>query len=289
MARWGSAWRWGSCAAMGVLVHAGAEAACLPDAAARVAQASGQVEHAFSTLDDAAFDAAAAELAEQLPCVRAVLTPVDAARVHRAQALVAFVGGDASGSGRAWGAVRALQPAWEPSASLLPADHPARRLWEQAQPGARAHTLGAHPGGEWLVDGAPAAAVPAERAFVLQGVDAAGGVVHSGYHWSPATLPVLSAPPVGEPQAAAPTAAVAPAGRRKGALAAWGTAGGLALGSAGALAVGLSAREAFTAEGASERDDLESLARRANVGIGAGVGLGAGALAAAGVGVALTW
>ena len=143
---------------------------CPPDAAHTAVLAAREVEVAWRALDAASLEAARARLARHLPCAERLLEPVEAAYVHRARALLAYVESDAEASRRGWMAVHALVPGTEPLTSVLVKDHPLARLEADAmgRVAGRAYPFVVRPVYGWAVDGARDAPLPAERAFVFQ-------------------------------------------------------------------------------------------------------------------------
>jgi len=170
---------------------------CPDDPIAEVRSAADDLESAFTQLDDAGFDAAKKRLDAAIPCVTTPLELRDVLGLHRAEALAAFVDGDMVASKKSWGAVRILNPSWTPPDSLAPPGHLLRQLFEQAPTDTDTQALELAPDGGWLVDGRRGDAVPADRAFVLQGIDKDGNIVYTGYDRSLAEVPLLDFTPPG--------------------------------------------------------------------------------------------
>jgi hypothetical protein len=126
------------------------------------------------------------------------------------------------------------------------------------------------------------AAVPVDRAFLLQGIGGAGEIVFTGYQWTTSDIPQL--PDMISTERV--TAEGAGHLRRRRAVHTVGTVGAVALiGSAGgACGVSLVVRDRMSGETTSA-GDLDGLRDRANAAATTGAVLGA---AAAGVGLA-TW
>lgn len=168
-----------------------AHAKCQQDTASRILDLATEVEQAFDTVDDDAFAAAARELDAAIVCVRSPLTANTLTRWHRAHALIAFWEREIIASGKSWAAVKVLDPSFTPPASWMPDGSPLRTAWESAPMGAGRIVLERVPAGGWFVDGQQTQATPTERGFILQGFDAAGAVVHTGYHYSVASVPTV--------------------------------------------------------------------------------------------------
>lgn len=256
---------------------------CTTDTRADVLAAAAQIELAYGNADETAFDAAHGRLRDGLPCVRTELTPADAIALHRALALGAFVAGDEAASRKAWAAVHALQPGWEPPASLMPAGHPLRRLWDEAvritptpQP------LPDDAGGGWRVDGSTAETAPEGRAFVVQGFTRDGSVAYSGW------LTAVAEVPAGSPRSAGPTTPAASGSPRTGRVIGTAVAGALGAGAAVSLGLALDAR-GDVLDPSTPLADLPSARSRSRTFGGAAAGLGAAAATALVVTWAVPW
>ena len=167
-------------------------AAC-PDEPDDVVQtAAGSVEIAFVQVDDARFAEAAATLREALPCSMDVMDRPSAVFLHRAYALVRFVEGDRAAVQRSFRAIKRLDPSWSPPEALIPPGHPLESLWESTEPLGGTVDVEIAPAGGWRVDGRERNAVPTDSSFVLQGLDADGDVVLTGYYSSVAEIPLTN-------------------------------------------------------------------------------------------------
>lgn len=263
-----------------------AGAPCPSTPAALVAVAE-EVERAWTEADGPAFEAASARLDVEVGCVDAVVGADEAAVVHRARALAAFVQGDVEASRRAFVAVRLLAPGWRPPDAVVPEGHPLRKVFDAAAPPEAPRTveLRTLPEHGWVVDGAryplprealagraPAYGLPADRAFVLQLLGPDGAPSYTGYHLSTTTIPASELA-----LAASPSEIRA---RRRKQARLWGSVVGGALLAGGGVTFGLgwSQREALVA-GQVPLDDVEATAATANTLGGVSYGLaGAGAL-----------
>jgi len=238
-------------------------AECPGDSLQSAVQSAGELELAYVNLDEAGFDATSARVREAIPCIRAELSSPDAFSLHRALGLVAFVEGDDSGSRKSWAAVRSLRPGWQPADSLMPSGHPLRELWDAAIPGGELVPLERAPAGGWVVDGVRTAEVPAHHAFVLQGFDADGQVIHTGYHRSLAEVPVFEPPDLSR--------------RRRVRVVGSAGAGALLLGAAAASLVAADARNRAM-DAHTPYEELPGLRTLNHVGIATGIGAGVAAV-----------
>ncbi len=247
---------------------------CPSDTFAEALHQAGAVELAFANLDDAGFDSAAGAMSDSLPCVRTQLAPGDAAQLHRAMGLTAFVAGNPSNSRKSWAALRSLQPGWKPPASLMPDGHPIRDIWDAAEPTDAAGELGGAPEGGWVIDGARSTVAPQGRAFVVQGFDAQGGVAYTGYHRTIASVPDLAPPPLPVEPPGFPTVPVL--------MTAAGV--GLAVGG-GLMFASASADRRLARQPDTNYDQISELAKSANT----KTGIGAALAVAGGATVGLAW
>jgi hypothetical protein len=184
--------------------------------------------------------------------------------------------GDMVASRKSWGAVRALHAEWVPPDSLIPEGHLLRDLFDEAPTDPELVELDMAPPGGWLVDGRQSTAVPAQRAFVLQGIDE-GGIGYTGYHHSVAEIPVLDF--------AEPISRVSPRAkkiRKAGTI----VAGGMAAGALAGRGVHLQARSAVDEV---PYDKLDGTITRANVAGVSAVALGTGAVGLTAVAWGVRW
>ena len=147
---------------------------------------------AYTAIDEQRLEEAHTGLVATIPCIREEIDPFQAFELHRAIALGAFVDDRESDSRESWAAVRAIQPDWVPPVDLMPEGHPLLSLWRATDVDlSKPIPLQEMPKGGWRVDGVRQNAIPAARAFILQGFDGAGAVVHTGYYYDPAAIPDL--------------------------------------------------------------------------------------------------
>ncbi len=260
--------------------------ACAPWAKEALLEASDRIEATWASGEGAAFGDAHRAFEAALSCVDAPFVPAEAVRIHRSQALVAFVKGDAEAAKRSMMAARTLDPSWALPVELVPPGHPLWKVYAAAEPPAEPALVPflATPSHDWSVDGTPFRAgplhkdelpdlgLPADRAFVLQILDDDGAPTWTGYHLSTATVPV-------DAFELGPDPAELRARRRKNARI-WGSVvgGALLVGGGTAFGVGWSERERI-ANGEVPLTEVEATAAKANTlgGVSCGLG-GAGAL-----------
>ncbi len=255
-------------------------AGCDADMAPQLVERVEALERAFDRVDEQAFREARAALREAVACVRSPLTASAIIAWHRAEALGAFWDHTPAASARSWAAVRILDPDYRLPSTWAPEGSPLRSAWEEAPLNAERVVLGRTPPGGWRVDGQPSRAVPLARSFVLQGFDAEGQVVHTGYHHSPATVPMLDF------EALDPTLRA----RRRRRARAWSTALGGALWAGAAIGWWEAAR-ARAAVFDPQTPPVEVLlaASRANQLSSLALGLGLGGAASVLVGWSVHW
>jgi hypothetical protein len=124
-------------------------------------------------------------------CLDRPLTRQEVVLLHGAKALASFVDGELAASRKSWAAVRQLAPDFEPDPALMPEGHPIRQQYDDALMDDDRVPLERSPEGGWRVDSDETSDVPKNRAFLLQGFDLSGAVVHSGYHYSVAEVPQI--------------------------------------------------------------------------------------------------
>ncbi len=158
--------------------------------------ASDDLLGAYSRVDPRAFGDHAARFEAALPCLDALVTPREAALVHRQHALIRFVRGQVELAVASLAAAKSLDPDWSPPEALFPMGHPIRSLYAGASRSMATSEIGQRATG-WFVDGYPSTVAPLERPFVLQATDEGGAVVWSGYVTSFTDVPDLTPPPPG--------------------------------------------------------------------------------------------
>lgn len=177
-----------------------AAAAPCPATTATVTAAVADAERAFADLDATGLGASLDAAVEGLACTDAPVPPVLAARLHRAQALRAFVAGDEAAARRALYAARVLDPVGDYPVGVVPADHPLRGLMANAVFGALPSvTVPAPPAGTVHFDGRATLERPSDRPTVYQ-LAGPSGVTAGGWLAPETAFPAWSTP------AAAPVA-----------------------------------------------------------------------------------
>lgn len=151
-----------------------------------VTDAADSAERAFTGVDVEAFLPARAEMQARLACVKELLSPAALARVHRVEALGAFVEGNQAKVPQALAGVFAAEPGHQVPTSLLPEGHPVRGQVPVAMLALRddlGEPLPPLVSGWIEADGVGAERAPAQRAAVLQQVDNQGQAIATHYHW----------------------------------------------------------------------------------------------------------
>lgn len=146
-------------------------------------------------VDEAAFSAALDRLGVRLPCLAGVVTPAQAARVHRVEGLAAFLARDMDRAGAAFAAARAADPAGDFPPGLVPDGNPVRRLFDGATAPADDHPLPPPKRGRLILDGAPGERRPEARATLFQLADADTALTTA---WLPPGAPTPAYPARGE-------------------------------------------------------------------------------------------
>lgn len=250
----GLLWVWSTLAMAGT----GPAVKCPEDGKAEVVKAAAAVERAFYELDQPGFDIARNRLGKLMGCVDTSITVADAIALHRARALTAFVDDDIEGSRRAFAAVHALQPDWSLDPHELPTSHPLWRVYESAvddDEDPRELTLATVPEHGWNVDGTQyplpddrftdegdplvTYTLPADRALVLQVYGKSGAPTYTGYHVSPADIPIADLVVMPDRSAIAKTR------RKRARLAGTVVATSLLAGAATTFGLGYAERKAF--------------------------------------------
>ncbi|MCB9677015.1 MAG: hypothetical protein H6737_18000 [Alphaproteobacteria bacterium] len=253
---------------------AAAWAGCPDDPASDLRARATALDKAYEDVDETGFAEHYAALQGLVPCLTSELDARTILAWHKARALGEFFEREEIASAKSWAAVKVLDPAWAPPESWIVEGTPLQRAWAEAPASDARIELERSPEGGWKVDGTRATSVPADRAFVLQGFDSAGSVVHTDYHYSVAEVPVVDF------EALDATARE----RRRKRMRRYGSAlaGVLGAGAVGTLTA------AWTQERAVQSydtplEDVPVHAQRANALSGVGIGLGV-----AGAGVATT-
>ncbi len=172
-----------------MLLSVVAIADCADDPSADALARAQALEEAYLHLKEELFDSEHAALIRAIGCLDQPLTLEQVVALHEAKALASFVDGELAASRKSWAAVQQLVPGFEPDTSLMPVGHPMRGQFDDAPTDTERVPLERSPEGGWRVDGAETTEVPKNRAFLLQGFDLSGSVVHSAYHYSVAEVP----------------------------------------------------------------------------------------------------
>lgn len=131
-------------------------------------------EAAYVALDEEGFEEATTLVRDALPCLGEPLSTLEAAGVHRVEAVAAFFERRTSAAELSFVSVRAVQPGWRlPDAWAPGAGHPLRQAWTNSATLYRDDTTPFPPPRDgWVViDGARAEGSPVARPFVAQWID----------------------------------------------------------------------------------------------------------------------
>jgi hypothetical protein len=176
--------------AVGLLGWAAPAVASCPVPVGQLEGAVDSAQLAFTRMDAGAFRAASDVAFAGVECLAEPVPRATAARLHRLRGLRAFVDGDDPGARAAFSAARAADPAYRFPAALLPTDHPARALFDEATLGLEHRSFVPRPTtGALQFDGAPAGSRPSTRATVMVVLDGQGRVARSAYLWPDDPLP----------------------------------------------------------------------------------------------------
>jgi hypothetical protein len=248
-----------------------------PASGAEVDATVAEAEAAFGQLDEGALTRALSDAMVEVACLREPIPPVVAARLHRAQALRAFVLGKDGEARRALHAATVLDPSGDFPLSLIPADHPIRglRVAPAGQP-AQSSVPPASDGLTVYFDGSATLSRPADRPTVFQVADAGGSMLQGQYLTADTALP---------PYARGPKTASATVQRPKPRLSVpLAILGGAAVLAGGAAYAGAGVSHAAFEDPETRVSELEGLRDRTNtlvyasaglVGVGVASGLGA--------------
>ncbi len=260
-------------------VHA-AHAAC-PSTPSAVEAQLDSAQVAFKLMDRVAFTSATDAVRAGLECLSEPVTPTLAARVHRVTGLREFFAGNDAGALLAFGAARAIDPAYEFPESIVAAGHPARALYAAATSVSTVTTSTSLPAdGALSFDGTPSPYRPSERPTLALHVRADRTVAASSYLWPGDPLfPYAAATAV-----VSSAASVAPRGARGPNLPLTIAAGAAGLAAGGAFLLARDSNARFE-DLSTPDDELEGLMVQTDtlqtaaivLGLG-GLGLGVGAV-----------
>ena len=273
-----------------------------------ILEAATATEMAFTKVDAVRFKEARASVEARVACARDVLSPSAQARIHRVEALGAFLDGRQERVPWALAGVFAAEPGHQIPSALLPDGHPIRGQVAAAMLYLR-DDAGADfpaPASGWVeIDGTHALRAPALRASILQQFDGQGAVIATHHRWPdepgfdwlvPVPGSQLAAVNLSTPAAQVQRAPASPWGRR----APWLALSGASLITSGVLyALAADGKAEFDAqpvldgsasdaERAQYREALEGMQTNTN-GLSYGCYLAAGASVALGAVAVVTW
>ena len=153
-----------------------------PATSAELAAAIDDAEKAFAAMDVAGLRSGIDDAVLEVACLTAPIPPVLAARLHRTVALRAFLTTDESGARRALLAARVLDPTGEYPSTVIPSDHPLRKL----DPGATSVTpatitVPPPPSGLVYFDGHNRFERPSDRPTAYQLIGSRGDTLSGAY------------------------------------------------------------------------------------------------------------
>lgn len=153
-----------------------------PATPAELTAAVDDAEKAFASMDITGLRSGVDDAVLEVACLSAVLPPVTAAKLHRGVALRSFVTGDESGARRALLAARVLDPTGEYPVSVIPADHPLRKL-DPGVPAVTPATIAVTPPSAGLVyfDGHNRFDRPSDRPTAYQLIGSRGDSLAGAY------------------------------------------------------------------------------------------------------------
>ncbi len=151
----------------------------------------GRVEKAHRALDLEGLHKAADEVRVRIPCVGEALLPEDAARIHRAEGLSRFSGGDHEGAAMAFAASRTLEPDWVFPDHQVPEGHPLRQVYTALSTAGAGYAGVPQPQvGRVLVNGAERRGRPLDWPALVQ-VVGDQGVLLGAYLWPQDPFPQI--------------------------------------------------------------------------------------------------
>lgn len=155
--------------------------------------AASDAETAFASLDVEGFRAALSTAATALPCVDGVLSPSEAAAIHRLEGVRLYTLGAQDSALRSLQQARILAPLGQIEGEAIAPGTPLARLWDQAERSTAPPwiPIDAPEGLRVRVDGIPTRARPATVPSVVQLTSPTGRVLWTSYVPAMATLPPL--------------------------------------------------------------------------------------------------
>jgi len=162
---------------------------------AGLVQASRQAETAFANLDVDGFREALRTAATGLPCADGVLSPSEAAAIHRLEGVRLYTLGARDSALRSLQQARILDPLGTIEGDALAPGSPLARLWDQAATASPPPwvPVDAPDGLDVRVDGIPSRQRPATVPSVVQLATPTGRVIWTSYVPAMASLPSLAA------------------------------------------------------------------------------------------------
>lgn len=190
-----------------------------------------EAEHALGDLRSDRFLELTRGLASDVECIDDVLTPPQAAHLHRVFALRAFLGRQEDDTRSAFSASRAADPTYVLPFWLVPEQHTLRGLYAEAVPDPALRPVIPARNAEIRMDGAPTTDRPLLRPVFVQIVDDEGSVATSAWlrpsdampAYTP-TRPILP-PLIGNARTLRRTLLVVAGATAVGAVASYGVAG----------------------------------------------------------------
>lgn len=173
-----------------LMIGAALAAPVCPATLSEFTAAVDDAERAFVEMNASGVTSSLDDAIAELSCTDTVVPPALAARMHRAMALRAFIGGDEAGARRALYAAKVLDPAGDYPDTVVPPDHPLRALLPGAILGTPASVpVTAPASGSLYFDGRVSLARPSDRPALFQLTDARGSVKQGSWLSAEAPMP----------------------------------------------------------------------------------------------------
>jgi hypothetical protein len=163
---------------------------CPDEPVAQVESAAAAVQEAYETFDEAGLNRASKALDAAIVCLQEVVSPTTLAHIHQASSLAAFVAGRTRAARLSMVSARLTDPAWKLDDQYFVAEHPYRKLWDEATDPGPVQVIGDISPKAWVVDSFERAEAPIARAFLLQ-VKGPEGIEQSIYLWNFDEIPNL--------------------------------------------------------------------------------------------------
>jgi hypothetical protein len=184
-------------ALLALLVPAASAACTAPTHVSDLTAEAGSASRAFVEMDLGGFKDHADHAQNDIPCLGDIVSPSDAAELHRMVALRAFVDRQ---DDQAIAAFRSAL-ATEPDTALpgnFPTGHPLQVLYDRAKnaPAGQSTAISGPPGFDVWIDGTRTVVRPSDRPVIVQLAWPDGRVVWSGYDAPLPDASTLPAPPV---------------------------------------------------------------------------------------------